>query len=75
MENDRGERVDLSARRPELARELKADYAHWFKDTKKPMAWDEQNWKALAPKLPRHLALGIFAADFRGLRKIGRAHV
>jgi uncharacterized sulfatase len=49
LDNDRGERVDVSARRPDLVRELKADYAQWFKGTKKPMAWGEQNWKRLAP--------------------------
>jgi len=32
---------DLSAKHPQVVRELKADYAQWFKGTKKPMDWDE----------------------------------
>jgi hypothetical protein len=36
----RHELYDL-AQHPQVVRELKADYAQWFKLTKKPMAWDE----------------------------------
>jgi arylsulfatase A-like enzyme len=50
LENDRGERVDVLSKHPQIVRELKADYAQWFKGTKKPMAWEEQYWKLLAPR-------------------------
>jgi hypothetical protein len=50
LETDRGERVDALARHPQVVRELKADYAQWFKVTQKPMAWEEQYWKSLAPR-------------------------
>ena len=42
LENDRGERHDVAAQHPDVVRDLKADYAQWFKGIKKPMAWEEQ---------------------------------
>jgi uncharacterized sulfatase len=50
LETDRGERHDTIARHAEIARELKADYAEWYRGTRKPMAWGEENWRVLAPK-------------------------
>jgi hypothetical protein len=42
--------VDVLAKHPQVAGELKVDYAQWFKGTKKPMAWEEQYRKGLAPR-------------------------
>ncbi len=49
LETDRGERHDLASAHPEIVRELKADYAAWFKGIRKPLAWDEESWRLLAP--------------------------
>jgi len=49
LENDRSERREVAAQHPDVVRELKADYAQWFKGVKKPMAWEEEYWKMLAP--------------------------
>jgi uncharacterized sulfatase len=50
LERDRGERHDVAAQHPEIVRPMKADYAQWYRGTKTPMDWGEENWKALAPK-------------------------
>jgi uncharacterized sulfatase len=49
LDADRGERHDVAAQNPRIVREVKADYAQWFKQTRKPMAWTEEAWKTLAP--------------------------
>jgi uncharacterized sulfatase len=51
LETDRGERHDVAAAHPQTVRELKFDYAQWFKGTIKPMAWGEESWKVLAPTI------------------------
>ncbi len=51
VETDRGERHDKLAEHANIARELKSDYAEWFKGTQKPMAWGEDAWRKLAPKM------------------------
>jgi uncharacterized sulfatase len=50
LQNDRGERNDVAAQHPDIVRVLKAEYAQWFQGTRKPMAWEEQYWKVLAPQ-------------------------
>jgi uncharacterized sulfatase len=40
LDADRGERRDISAAHPETVRELKAEYAAWFKGIVKPLGWD-----------------------------------
>jgi uncharacterized sulfatase len=47
---DKGERHDAIAGHPEIVRELQHDYARWFQDVKKPLAWDEADWRTLAPQ-------------------------
>lgn len=50
LEHDRGERHDVAAQNPQIVRPLKAEYARWYKETRTPMGWGEENWKALAPR-------------------------
>ncbi len=50
LEQDRGERHDVAAQHAELVRDMKADYAEWYRGTRTPMGWGEENWKALAPR-------------------------
>jgi uncharacterized sulfatase len=50
LEKDRGERTDVAAKHPREVRDLKSDYAGWFKGVQRPMAWPEQQWKVLAPE-------------------------
>ena len=49
LDVDRGERHDVLAAHPDTVKELKAEYAAWFKGLHKPLGWDEASWKALAP--------------------------
>ena len=50
LEHDRGERHDVAAQHAEIVRPMKADYAQWYRGTRTPMGWGEENWKALAPR-------------------------
>ena len=47
MENDKGERHEVSIEHPEIVRDLKAHYAEWFKGTTKPITWSAQAWEIL----------------------------
>jgi uncharacterized sulfatase len=49
LETDRGERQEVGAQHSKVVSDLKAEYAQWYGGTKKPMAWEEQYWKVLAP--------------------------
>ena len=33
----------------DIVRPMKADYAAWYRGTRTPMGWGDENWKALAP--------------------------
>jgi uncharacterized sulfatase len=50
LELDRGERHDVLAQHAEIVRPMKSDYAQWYRGTRTPMGWGEENWKALAPR-------------------------
>jgi hypothetical protein len=47
---DKGERHDVVAEHPEVVRELLADYKRWFQGVKKPLAWEEAEWRKLTPE-------------------------
>lgn len=49
LSTDRGERHDVAAGNAQVVRELKSEYAQWFRDVRKPLAWDEGDWKKLTP--------------------------
>jgi arylsulfatase A-like enzyme len=48
LETDRGERHDVAAQHPDTVSTMKAEYAQWYRRTRKPMDWDEKYWKVLA---------------------------
>ena len=50
LERDRGERHDVAGQHPDVVRAMHADYAEWYRSTRTPMGWGEDNWKALAPR-------------------------
>ncbi len=47
MENDKGERREVSRDHPDIVRDLKARYAEWFKGTSKPITWKAEAWEIL----------------------------
>lgn len=47
MENDMGERHEVSAKHPGIVRDLKAHYAEWFKGTIRPITWKAEAWEIL----------------------------
>jgi uncharacterized sulfatase len=50
LEQDRGERHDVAAQHEGIVSAMKEDYAQWYRGTRRPMAWGEENWKMLAPQ-------------------------
>jgi arylsulfatase A-like enzyme len=46
---DLGEKNDLHEKYPEVAKELKKDYASWFASAKKPLYWNLETWYGLIP--------------------------
>lgn len=49
LDSDRGERHDVIAQHADVAADLKAAYAGWFKGVAKPLGWAESDWRKLAP--------------------------
>lgn len=47
MENDMGERHEVSAKHPEIVRDLKARYAEWLEGTTRPITWKAEAWEIL----------------------------
>lgn len=50
MVADKGERRNVAAQHADVVRDLQAEFAAWWPKVKKPVAWKEANWQALAPQ-------------------------
>ncbi len=46
---DPGERQSVAAQHADVVRELQAEFAAWWPTLRKPVAWREENWRALTP--------------------------
>jgi uncharacterized sulfatase len=50
VESDVGETSDAAGGRPDVVRDLAADYAAWIRRMPRPVAWYEDMWRALLPE-------------------------